>query len=240
MIFHGHYDVVPGRPEQFEPQRGGRPADRARRLRHEGRPRGDDVRAVHDVHRPARRARALRVRARRGVRGGRATAPPTCSWRAGYAADFAITGEPTDLHIGVAGQGRAGHAPAGHRPRRPRLDAVAGRQRRAQGRSTSSGEIETLPFARESSELFDRPSINLGRIMGGDALNKVPDACAMDVDVRYLPGQDPEAILAQVRGDGGRRGGAHVHPRAGHRVAHQPVRAGAERRGRALGRGRGR
>ena len=35
--------------------------------------------------------------------------------------------------------------------------------------------IESLPFARESSELFDRPSINLGRIIGGDALNKVPD-----------------------------------------------------------------
>src|SRR5204862_3341481 len=54
--------------------------------------------------------------------------------------------------------------------------------------------------ASESSELFDRPSINLGRILGGDALNKVPDACVIDVDVRYLPEQDPDAILAQVRG----------------------------------------
>src|SRR4029078_7903509 len=60
-------------------------------------------------------------------------------------------------------------------------------------------ELESLPFAGESSELFDRPSINLGRILGGDALNKVSDACAIDVDVRYLPEQDPDAILAQVR-----------------------------------------
>jgi succinyl-diaminopimelate desuccinylase len=59
--------------------------------------------------------------------------------------------------------------------------------------------IETLPFSRESSEMFDRPSINLGRIQGGDALNKVPDACTMAVDIRYLPGQDPGEILAQVR-----------------------------------------
>jgi succinyl-diaminopimelate desuccinylase len=59
--------------------------------------------------------------------------------------------------------------------------------------------IESLPFARESSEMFDRPSINLGRIAGGDALNKVPDECTMAVDVRYLPGQDPEEILRQVR-----------------------------------------
>jgi succinyl-diaminopimelate desuccinylase len=58
--------------------------------------------------------------------------------------------------------------------------------------------IETLPFSRESSEMFDRPSINLGRIMGGDALNKVPDECTMAVDIRYLPGQDPAEILTQV------------------------------------------
>ena len=59
--------------------------------------------------------------------------------------------------------------------------------------------IEALPFARESSELFDRPSINLGRIDGRRRVNKVPDACVMDVDIRYLPGQDPGAILAQIR-----------------------------------------
>ena len=69
--------------------------------------------------------------------------------------------------------------------------------------------IETLPFSRESSEMFDRPSINLGRIEGGDAINKVPDRCEIAVDVRYLPGQDPGEILAQVRADPrdrGRRG----------------------------------
>ena len=58
--------------------------------------------------------------------------------------------------------------------------------------------IEGLPFARESSDLFDRPSINLGRILGGDALNKVPIFCAIDVDIRYLPGQDPVDIMAEV------------------------------------------
>ena len=62
--------------------------------------------------------------------------------------------------------------------------------------------IESLPFSRESSEMFDRPSINLGRIAGGDVLNKVPDRCEMAVDVRYLPGQDPGEILSQVRAIG--------------------------------------
>ena len=60
--------------------------------------------------------------------------------------------------------------------------------------------IQSLPFASRSSELFDRPSINLGRILGGDALNKVPDTCYIDVDVRYLPEQDPDAILGEVAG----------------------------------------
>jgi succinyl-diaminopimelate desuccinylase len=58
--------------------------------------------------------------------------------------------------------------------------------------------IESLPFARESSDLFDRPSINLGRILGGDRLNKVPDSCVIDIDIRYLPGQDPAGIRAQI------------------------------------------
>jgi succinyl-diaminopimelate desuccinylase len=58
--------------------------------------------------------------------------------------------------------------------------------------------IESLPFSRESSEVFDRPSINLGRIQGGDAINKVPDECRMSVDIRFLPGQEPDTILDQV------------------------------------------
>jgi succinyl-diaminopimelate desuccinylase len=46
--------------------------------------------------------------------------------------------------------------------------------------------------------MFDRPSINLGRIEGGQAVNMVPDLCTMVVDVRFLPGQDADEIVAQV------------------------------------------
>jgi succinyl-diaminopimelate desuccinylase len=34
--------------------------------------------------------------------------------------------------------------------------------------------------------------------VGGDALNKVPDLCAIDVDIRYLPGQSAADIQAAV------------------------------------------
>jgi succinyl-diaminopimelate desuccinylase len=58
--------------------------------------------------------------------------------------------------------------------------------------------IGELPFASESAPLFPRPSINLGCIAGGDAINKVPDECRLDVDIRYLPQQRPQEVLRQV------------------------------------------
>jgi succinyl-diaminopimelate desuccinylase len=118
--------------------------------------------------------------------------------RRGFAGDFAITGEPTDLHVGVqakgvlscrlAVHGRAAHSSTPWLGDNAVLKAIDVFRR-----------IESLPFSRESSELFDRPSINLGRIAGGDAVNKVPDECVIDVDIRYLPNQDPDTILDQVR-----------------------------------------
>ena len=117
----------------------------------------------------------------------------------GFVGDFAITGEPTDLQIGVEAKGvlalRLEVAGLAAHGATPWLATTPCSRRIDVFRS-----IESLPFARQSSELFDRPSINLGRILGGDALNKVPDRCAIDVDIRYLPEQDPETVLEQVRG----------------------------------------
>ena len=96
--------------------------------------------------------------------------------RGGFPADFAITGEPTDLHVGVQAKGvlafrlhvhgRSAHGSTPWLGDNAVLKAIDVFRR-----------IESLPFSRESSELFDRPSVNLGRIQGGDALNKVPDLC---------------------------------------------------------------
>jgi succinyl-diaminopimelate desuccinylase len=116
----------------------------------------------------------------------------------GLRADFAITGEPTDLHIGVQAKGVLAV--------RVEVTGIA-----AHGSTPWAGDnailkaydvfrrIETLRFSRESSDLFDRPSINVSRIAGGDAFNKVPDRCTMDVDIRFLPNQEPGKILAEIR-----------------------------------------
>jgi succinyl-diaminopimelate desuccinylase len=197
IILHGHLDVVPGRDEQFEPRlegdrligrgaydmKGGLAAMMCalKDLEHQ-----QDVR-VRLICVPDEESEELDVRSTDTI------------VRNGLAGDFAITGEPTNLHIGIAAKGVLAM----------RIE-VAGRS--AHSSTPWLGDnavlkaidvfraIETLPFSRESSELFDRPSINLGRIQGGDALNKVPDRCQMAVDIRFLPEQDPEEILDQVKG----------------------------------------
>jgi succinyl-diaminopimelate desuccinylase len=202
LLLHGHIDVVPGREEQFRPRVDG---DRLY-----GRGAYDMKGAVACLLLALTDLRdRASVRVRLGIvpdeeseeevlRGGDVLVDD------GFVGDFAITGEPTDMHVGVAAKGVLAM----------RLQ-VSGRA--AHGATPWLGEnailrayqvfrrIESLPFATESSELFDRPSINLGRILGGDALNKVPDTCVIDVDIRHLPEQDPDEILAQVSGIDGAR-----------------------------------
>src|SRR5215218_4593221 len=197
VLLHGHIDVVPGHPEQFEPRMEGE--------RLYGRGAYDMKGALAAMLLAFAELRSVdRVRVRLGIvpdeeseedEEDRGAARLIAS---GFLADFAITGEPTDMDIGVAAKGVLAM----------RL-AVSGRA--AHGATPWLGhnailrayevfrQLEALPFASESSALFDRPSINLGRILGGDALNKVPDACVIDIDVRYLPEQEPREILAAVR-----------------------------------------
>jgi succinyl-diaminopimelate desuccinylase len=197
IVLHGHLDVVPGRPEQFQPRVDGD------RLIGRG---AYDMKgglagmmcALKDLEREQRiRVRLLCVPDEESEElDERSTGGAVAR---GLGGDFAITGEPTDLHIGVAAKGvlamrievdgRAAHSSTPWLGDNAVLKAI-----------DAFRAIERLPFSLESSEMFDRPSINLGRIHGGDAINKVPDECTMAVDVRYLPEQDPAEILAQVRG----------------------------------------
>jgi succinyl-diaminopimelate desuccinylase len=195
LVLHGHLDVVPGGPGQFDP-----------------RVEGDRLfgRGAYDMKGAIAVMLILlfdlrdqdRVRLRLGIvsdeeseeeqnRGSDALV------QSGFVGDFAITGEPTNLQVGVQAKGVLAM----------RIEV---RGRAAHGATPWLGDnaavkavevfraIESLPFARHSSALFDRPSINLGRIWGGDALNKVPDTCVIDVDIRFLPDQDPDEILEQV------------------------------------------
>jgi succinyl-diaminopimelate desuccinylase len=197
VVLHGHLDVVPGHADQFEPRVDG---DRLY-----GRGAYDMKGGLAAMLMTfASMAEQERVRVRIGIVGDEESEEEAERGSdhlvdSGFIGDFAITGEPTDLQIGVEAKGVLAL--------RLEVGGVA-----AHGATPWLGDnavlkahdvfrsIESLPFARQSSELFDRPSINLGRILGGDALNKVPDRCAIDVDIRYLPEQDPDTVLEQVRG----------------------------------------
>jgi succinyl-diaminopimelate desuccinylase len=196
VVFHGHVDVVPARAGQFEP-----------------RVEGDRLigRGAYDM-KGGLAAIMCALRDLRGLEGARVRfvcAPDEESEdfdqhstddlvARGLTADFAITGEPTDLHVGVQAKGvcmvrlrvtgRAAHGSTPWLGDNAILKAIDVFRR-----------IETLPFAAESTEMFDRPSINLGRLNAGDAVNKVPDEAVMAVDIRFLPGQEPGTILDQIR-----------------------------------------
>jgi succinyl-diaminopimelate desuccinylase len=195
VVMHAHLDVVPGREEQFTPSVDG---DRLY-----GRGAYDmkgGLAAMMGAVQELREQRDVRVvfvvvpDEESEEESDRATAFLVEN---GYTGDFAITGEPTELHIGVQAKGvlamRLEVTGAAAHGARPWLGDNAVLKALDAFRS-----IESLPFTSESSDLFDRPSINLGRILGGDALNKVPESCVIDVEVRYLPGQDSDAILSQV------------------------------------------
>src|ERR1035441_3342680 len=207
VVFHGHLDVVPGQPEQFEPRiEGDRLIGRGAYDMKGGL--AAMMCALHDAgHQDQVRLRLICVPDEESEDLDERSTDAAVAQ--GLGGDFAITGEPTNLHIGVQAKGvlvmrivvhgRAAHSSTPWLGDNAVLKAI-----------DVFRAIETLPFSRESSEMFDRPSINLGRIQGGDALNKVPDECEMAVDVRYLPGQDPGDILAQVRAIAATR--TFIHP----------------------------
>jgi succinyl-diaminopimelate desuccinylase len=196
VVFHGHLDVVPGRPEQFTPRvEGDRLIGRGAYDMKGGL--AAMMCALKDLGSSSPvRVRLLCVPDEESEELDQRFTDELVA--RGLGGDFAITGEPTDLHIGIQAKGvlamrievhgRAAHSSTPWLGDNAVLKAV-----------DLFRAIESLPFTRESSELFDRPSINLGRIAGGDAVNKVPDWCTMVVDIRYLPGQDPARILEEIR-----------------------------------------
>jgi succinyl-diaminopimelate desuccinylase len=202
LIWNAHVDVVPARQEQFSP------------WRVDGRLYGRGAYDMKGALAGMLAALADLSAARDSIAGVKvkllivpdeeseedSTQQKTSSVLAdeGHVGEFVICGEPTDLEIGVQSkgvlvlridvEGRAAHGSTPWLGENAVLKAVDLYER-----------IHDLPFTQGRSELYERPSVNIGRIQGGDVVNKVPDHCRIDVDIRYLPNQDPHEILRQVR-----------------------------------------
>lgn len=117
-----------------------------------------------------------------------------------------IVGEPTSLravrmHKGhmkmrTTFRGRTAHSAyphLGHNAIEPAarvVTALAGLNKRwADMRNEASVHYPESPS----------PTLNVGRIRGGDAINVVPDWCAVELGVRLMPGMNPDDFERQVR-----------------------------------------
>lgn len=202
IVMYGHVDVVPGAAEQFRPRRDG---DRLL-----GRGAYDMKAALAAMmgaiaaHSESSEVEALLVvvpdeertdlQAREG---GAQNSTHALAEMGVIDGDLAILGEPTDLDIGVEAKGVL-------MLRIPVMGVSAHGSTPWKGENAILRAVDLyraitgLPFASQASAGFSGPSINLARIQGGEALNQVPDTCWIDVDIRYVPGQSPVEIAAQI------------------------------------------
>lgn len=194
IMLNGHLDVVPAKPEQFEP----RICDGKLFGRGSYDMLGASAVMMHCLAglsgRHLSHAIGLMLVPSEETAGEVGTG---YLLQKGFGADFAICGEPTDLGIAVQSKGVlqievevSGKAAHGSRPWEGEnaIENAFGLYQR----------IRELPFTRTHTSCYAGPSVNLARIKAGDAVNRVPDQCVMALDIRYLPGQKWQDILSQI------------------------------------------
>jgi succinyl-diaminopimelate desuccinylase len=201
ILLHGHLDVVPGEEEQFEPyEKDGKLYGRGTYDMKGGL--AAMMYAVEDLHVMGCEASVELLivsdeeKDAENEHDGPAGAEVLID--RGHMGDFLITGEPTDFHVGVQAKGvlslrmsLRGKSAHGARPWLGKNAVLLAYEHYKR--------VLELPFAGEKGELFPYPSINLARITGGDVINRVPDRCTYDLDIRYLPEQNPQEIMRQIR-----------------------------------------
>jgi succinyl-diaminopimelate desuccinylase len=195
IVFNGHVDVVSGKKEQFVPiEKEGRIYARGAADMKAG------VAAMMVAMKELSNQR-LGVKIQLQIVSDEEIGGYNCSGylvENGYRGDFVICSEPTQLGIALQAKGVL------------RLEVeVSGKS--AHGSRPGEGDnaivkaykvyekVLELPFTKENSDFYQSPSINLAIISGGEVFNKVPDRCVMSLDIRYLPGQNPDVIVEQIR-----------------------------------------
>lgn len=108
-----------------------------------------------------------------------------------------LCGEPSDLDIVIVekaalwvratAQGRLGHVSGD-----PGLNAIS-------EMGTFLNALAALDLRCPTHPLLDGPTIRVGRIEGGSAVNLTPDRCIADIDIRLPPSVDHAEIVRQVR-----------------------------------------
>ena len=114
-----------------------------------------------------------------------------------------IVGEPTNMHFALGHKGKASyrvhcHGQEAHSSLAPLAanaihlasDFIA-RLRHTQKQLQQQG-------AHDDAYDIAYSTVHVGRIDGGKALNIVPNLCTLEFEIRHLPADDPEVMLAQL------------------------------------------
>ncbi|MDC7223012.1 MAG: M20/M25/M40 family metallo-hydrolase [Spirochaetales bacterium] len=195
LIFNGHLDVVSGRPEQFIPEeKDGRIYGRGSADMKGGC--AAMIEAFIKLSREELPCRIMLQLVPDEETGGRHGTAHLID--RGFTGDFAICTEPTNLEISLKAKGiinmyieNSGVSAHGSRPwegENAILQAYDDFRR-----------IEELPILNESSPYYEKSSVNLGKIEGGDILNRVPDSCLMGLDIRYVPHLSAEDVIDEIK-----------------------------------------
>jgi acetylornithine deacetylase/succinyl-diaminopimelate desuccinylase family protein len=119
----------------------------------------------------------------------------------GLKADYAVVGEPTRLRVGIAHRGSL----------RPRI-VVHGRSAHSSTPRLGINAIFKMRKILEALEqyvegldasrhpLIGPPSGTVTIIHGGHKESAVPDRCEIVLDRRMVPGESPEAVVAEIKG----------------------------------------
>ncbi len=116
---------------------------------------------------------------------------------------YAIIGEPTNLvpirkhkgvfYVRITVGGKAGHASD------PALgvNAIEGLERVLRALEAWRDGLGS----RYRDEDFDvaSPTLNFGRVAGGDSPNRICDECTLDIDMRLLPAMSADDVLVELR-----------------------------------------
>jgi len=116
----------------------------------------------------------------------------------GFLGDFVICTEPTNLQISIQSKGiirmdikSYGVSAHGSRPwegENAILKAI-----------DNYSKILKLPIINVGSDFYEKSSINLAKISGGDIYNRVPDKSTIGLDIRYVPHLNPEEIIDEIK-----------------------------------------